>query len=107
MTGKRVEKGGLQVDAALAEFLERDVLAPLGRDLASFWSGFADLARRFAPRNLALLDARDALQAKIDHWHAERRQNLLFQERRQRRVDRQPAFLDLLVSHWPLLTRFP
>ena len=41
--------------------------------LASFWSGFADLARRFAPRNLALLDARDALQAKIDHWHAERR----------------------------------
>ena len=73
MTGKRVEKGGLQVDAALAEFLERDVLAPLGRDLASFWSGFADLARRFAPRNLALLDARDALQAKIDHWHADRR----------------------------------
>ena len=70
---ERVEKSGLRVDAALAQFLETEVLAPLGRDPAAFWVGFADLLRRFAPRNLALLDRRDELQAKIDRWHAEQR----------------------------------
>jgi len=68
-----VERGQLKVDAALAEFLERDVLAPLGRDSVAFWAGFGDLVSRFAPRNVALLDKRDELQAKIDRWHGERR----------------------------------
>ncbi len=70
---ERVERSGLQVDAALAAFIEGEVLAPLGRDAAAFWNGFAELLRRFAPRNLALLDRRDELQAKIDRWHGERR----------------------------------
>jgi malate synthase len=73
MANERVEKTGLQVDAALAAFMEREILAPLGRDAAAFWSGFAELVRRFAPRNLALLDKRDELQARIDRWHADRR----------------------------------
>ena len=70
---ERVERGGLKVDAALAELLEADVLAPLGRDIGAFWAGFGDLLHRFSPRNIALLDKRDALQAKIDRWHGERR----------------------------------
>src|SRR6188768_827631 len=69
----RVEKNGLLVDAALAQFIEHEVLSPLGRDVAAFWAGFAELLRRFAPRNLALLDKRDELQARIDRWHEERR----------------------------------
>jgi len=71
--GERIGKSGLQVDAALAAFLEGEVLAPLGRDAAAFWTGFAELLRSFAPRNAALLEKRDWLQWKIDHWHAERR----------------------------------
>jgi len=70
---ERVERGGLKVDAALAELLEADVLSPLGRDIGAFWAGFGDLLHRFSPRNLALLDNRDALQAKMDRWHGERR----------------------------------
>jgi malate synthase len=70
---QRVERSGLAVDAALAEFLEQDVLGPLGRDSGAFWTGLAELCSRFAPRNLALLDKRDDLQARIDRWHAERR----------------------------------
>src|SRR6478752_551883 len=62
---ERVDRSGLQVDAALAQFLEAEVLAPLERDAAAFWAGFADLLREFSPRNLALLEKRDALQAKI------------------------------------------
>jgi len=71
--GERVERSGLRVDAALAQFIEGEVLGPLGRDPGAFWAGFADLIRAFAPRNVALLDKRDELQAKIDRWHAEQR----------------------------------
>ncbi len=66
-------RAGLQVDGALAGFVEQEVLAPLGQDPAAFWQGFADLLARFAPRNRDLLAKRDELQARIDAWHIERR----------------------------------
>ena len=69
---ERVERSGLKVDASLAAFVEDKVLAPLGRDVAEFWSGFAALLAAFAPRNRALLARRDELQAQIDAWHVER-----------------------------------
>ncbi|HPZ47296.1 MAG TPA: malate synthase G [Novosphingobium sp.] len=68
----RVEKSGLQVDAALAAFIESEVLAPLGRDADAFWQGFAALVGTYAPQNKALLARRDDLQARIDAWHGER-----------------------------------
>ncbi|MEO6152775.1 MAG: malate synthase G [Croceibacterium sp.] len=70
---ERVERNGLKVDTALADFIETEVLAPLERDVPAFWAGLAELLQRFAPRNLALLDKRDELQRQIDLWHAERR----------------------------------
>ncbi|HEY0959103.1 MAG TPA: malate synthase G [Novosphingobium sp.] len=68
----RIERSGLQIDTALAHFLEEEVLAPLGKDGDAFWSGFAALAADFVPRNRALLAKRDALQAQIDAWHVAR-----------------------------------
>jgi len=68
----RVERSGLAVDAALAAFVEGEVLGPLGRDAAVFWAGFAALLARHVPTNRALLAKRDALQAQIDAWHLER-----------------------------------
>ncbi|MDP3676384.1 MAG: malate synthase G [Novosphingobium sp.] len=70
---KTVERAGLQVEARLADFIEHDVLAPLGRDGAKFWADFAALCTRFVPRNRELLARRDILQAQIDAWHQERR----------------------------------
>jgi len=67
-----VDKSGLQVDAALAAFVEGQVLAPLGKDVAAFWAGFAALVDRLVPVNRALLAKRDALQAEIDAWHVAR-----------------------------------
>ncbi|WP_324826860.1 malate synthase G [Qipengyuania zhejiangensis] len=67
-----VTRAGIEVDPALASFIETKVVAPLGRDTADFWTGFAELLGRFAPRNAALLAKRDDLQAKIDAWHMER-----------------------------------
>jgi len=65
-------RSGLQVDASLALFVEQEVLNPLGLDIADFWSGFASLCGRFVPRNSALLQKRDELQAQIDAWHLAR-----------------------------------
>ena len=64
---------GLQVDTALAAFVEHDVLGPLGKDSAQFWANLADLLAEFAPRNRALLAKRESLQAQIDRWHEARR----------------------------------
>jgi malate synthase len=68
----RVERSGLQVDADLARFIEGEVLAPIGKESDGFWAGFAELLAEFAPRNRALLDKREALQAQIDDWHVAR-----------------------------------
>ncbi|MCM0000696.1 MAG: malate synthase G [Erythrobacter sp.] len=65
-------RAGLSIDSRLASFLESEVLSPLGRDHEAFWQGFAALLAEFAPRNRALLDKREALQAQIDAWHTER-----------------------------------
>ncbi|WP_144096137.1 malate synthase G [Croceicoccus sediminis] len=69
---ERVEKAGLKVETALAQFVESDVLAPLGMDARAFWQGFADLLDRFVPVNRALLAKREDLQEKIDAWHKAR-----------------------------------
>ena len=66
-------RAGIEVDAALADFIDTEILAPLGRDVGTFWQGFATLLGEFAPRNAALLARRDELQARIDDWHLSRR----------------------------------
>ncbi len=72
MSEHRIVCAGLQVDAALASFIETEVLAPLGKDAGAFWHGFAALVGTFTPRNRALLAKRDSLQAQIDEWHLAR-----------------------------------
>ena len=72
-------RAGLTVDAALASFIDDQVLAPLGRDAGAFWQGFAELLGRFAPRNRELLARRDTLQGQIDAWHGARAGKVLDQ----------------------------
>ncbi|PRX37926.1 malate synthase [Meinhardsimonia xiamenensis] len=69
----RVEKFGLQVDAGLAAFLEEEALPGTGVTAEAFWKGLSELAHEFGPRNRALLETREKLQAAIDAWHVERR----------------------------------
>ena len=65
-----VERGGVQVAARLADFIEREALPGTGVELGVFWRGFGEVFARFAPRNASLLAHRDAVQAQIDAWHA-------------------------------------
>jgi malate synthase len=62
-------EAGLRVAPVLKQFIETEALPGTGLEAAAFWSGLAGLVARFAPRNRALLDTRDALQARIDAWH--------------------------------------
>ena len=59
----------LQVDAALAAFLNDEVMPGTGVEPAAFWAGFDALVRDLAPKNAALLAERDRLQAELDAWH--------------------------------------
>ena len=62
-------EAGLRPAPVLKQFIETEALPGTGLDAAAFWSGLAGLVATFAPRNRALLDRRDALQAQIDAWH--------------------------------------
>jgi malate synthase len=68
-----VTHGGIKIARAL-HALVRDEIAP-GTGIApdAVWTLLDSLVRTLGPRNRALLEKRDALQAKIDAWLAERR----------------------------------
>jgi malate synthase len=63
----------LVVAENLRTFLSEEALPGTGLSADQFWSGFAALVRDLAPRNRALLDRRDSLQADIDSWHRDHR----------------------------------
>ncbi len=69
----RVEIGGLGIAKDLRD-LVRDEIAPgTGVEPDAFWRSLADVVRDLGPKNRALLDRRDRLQARIDAWHAQRK----------------------------------
>ncbi len=59
----------LQVDRALEQFINLEVLAGTGIDREEFWQGFDAIVHDLAPKNAALLAERDRLQTELDAWH--------------------------------------
>ncbi len=70
---ERVSVAGLQVARVLYDFVVHEVIPGTGIEPAAFWQDLADIIQKFAPLNHALLQQRDALQAKIDDWYRGRR----------------------------------
>ncbi|WP_110587998.1 malate synthase G [Microbacterium suaedae] len=68
---ERVKAAGLLIDEELHAFVEREALDGTGIDAQAFWEGLARIVADLAPRNRALLEERDRLQAEIDRWHRE------------------------------------
>ncbi len=71
-----VEKHGLRVDEALAEFVETQALPGTAVAADAFWQGFSEVVHVLGPKNRALLDHRLELKSQIDAWHIERRGKL-------------------------------
>ena len=65
----RTQRHRLQVDSALADFIDTQVLPGTGIGADAFWAGFDALVADLAPKNAALLAERDRLQAELDAWH--------------------------------------
>ena len=66
---ERVKVGGLQVARPLYDLVANEVVAGLGIEADEVWRLFEQIHGDLAPKNRALLEKRDALQAKIDDWH--------------------------------------
>ncbi len=63
----------LQVDQALANFVEQEVLPELSMTVNAFWQSFADLIHDLAPVNATLLEERHTIQKHMDQWLLEHR----------------------------------
>ncbi len=68
----RVEIGGLAVARCLHDLVGDEIVPGTGVDPGAFWRSLADIVRDLGPKNRALLERRNELQARIDAWHAER-----------------------------------
>ena len=70
---ERIEAGGLYVDPELFELVKNEIAPGTGVDADAFWASLGRIAADLGPGNRALLDERDAIQAKIDAWHRARK----------------------------------
>src|SRR5690606_19370880 len=59
----------LQVAPVLYDFVEQEALPGTGVSSEAFWSGLDELVYELGPKNRALLQERDRLQAKMDEWY--------------------------------------
>ncbi len=65
----RVSKSGLQVATEIVDLVEQEILPGLEIEADQVWELLDRLVTNFAPKNRALLEKREELQARIDDWH--------------------------------------
>jgi malate synthase len=66
---ERINASGLAVAKPLYDLIANEIAPGTGIPPEAFWASLADIVAELAPRNRALLERRDALQAQIDQWH--------------------------------------
>ncbi len=66
-----VEKNGIQINSALYEFVNKEVLPGTGLNEVEYWKNFSNIANELAPINKNLIEKRESIQKKIDEWHKE------------------------------------
>ncbi|MBZ0161264.1 MAG: malate synthase G [Notoacmeibacter sp.] len=66
---ERINTHGLSIDRQLHDFILGEAIPGTGVDAEAFFAAFGRIVEDLAPKNRALLEKRDALQAKLDHWY--------------------------------------
>lgn len=64
-----IKIGGLQIATVLHDLISNEVLPGTAVSSEQFWSGLEKVVSTLAPKNKALLEKRDDIQAKLDDWH--------------------------------------
>lgn len=62
----------ITVDPGFLSFVEEELLPDINVDAEYFWAALADLVHELTEENKALLETRDALQARINDYHRSR-----------------------------------
>lgn len=75
---KRIERSGLQIATPIYDLVTAKICPGTAIDSDTFWAKFADIIHKFAPINRDLLGKREILQAQVDAWHVEHRDNFDF-----------------------------
>ncbi|ESZ18591.1 malate synthase G [Mesorhizobium sp. L2C084A000] len=65
----RIEIAGLRIARELHEFVAREALPGTEIEADAFWNGFSAIIHDLAPKNRALLAARNAIQEQVDGWY--------------------------------------
>lgn len=76
--GDYIKTGNLQVAPVLFQFIDLEALPGSGLTSEQFWSGLEALIQDLAPQNRALLAKRKDLEAQINAWHKENKENFDF-----------------------------
>jgi malate synthase len=71
---ERVQAHGLAVEKVLYDFINDEAIPGTELDADAVWAGLAAILRDLGPRNAELLARREELQATIDAWHRDRRE---------------------------------
>ena len=66
---KRIQRGNLQVEDKLVEFLDNEAIPGTGIDPNFFWAEFDKAVHYLSPINKNLIEKRQIIQKKIDEWH--------------------------------------
>ncbi|SHJ37399.1 malate synthase [Palleronia salina] len=69
----RIQRAELSVAEDLATFAEKHALPGTGVSPDDFWKGLSDLVHDLGPKNAALLETREKMQATLDEWHRSNR----------------------------------
>jgi malate synthase len=77
---ERIERAGLRIAKPIYDLVNDQICPGVGVDIESFWSNFADIINKFAPKNRELLEKRKDLQTQIDRWHTDNRAGFEFSE---------------------------
>ena len=75
-----IERAGLRIAKPIYDLVNDQICPGTGINIESFWSNFADIINKFAPKNRELLEKREVLQAQIDRWHRDNRAEFEFSE---------------------------
>jgi len=64
-----ISASNLQISQVIYDFIEKEASPHSGISPHAFWAALGSILDELGPRNRALLEKRDALQAQLDNWH--------------------------------------